>query len=1100
MSGGGNGPPLFSNAFKGQNEKSLKYNAAQKGSPIAVVYGTQRVPVNVIAGFGFETSGSSGKAGGKGGGKSSKKGGVQYSVNGAFALCQGPVAFTGSPYADDGVNRVWANGGVADAEDVALNYYTGEDGQAPDPVFESSSELVPILGYSGTAYATGTPLHLGSAPVLPNIQVEVTGFGSNTAGIDFPGEVRPDWIVIDMLCNSRYGVGVPIGDLDTAGAWGAGGTIEDWGRYCQALGIAMSVLMDRQQPAARWVEEIIEQSNAAIFETGGQIKIVPYGETALSGNGVAWYPALTPRYYLDDNDFLGWGGDSDPVLVSRNDPAQIANWINAEYENAEGEFNKEVIPVFDQSAIDAYGLNVEASYMTSCITNTTSAQWSAQLRLDRGLQVRDTYQFKLGWRHALLEPMDVVALSDARLGLSSLPVRITEIAEDENGELAVTAEELGSTEAAVRGTVGRDGLPRSGQPPLYDRGIRSGTPLYDPLALPGDANEPIIFEPPVELTSGINEAWIVATGGINWGGCRVWISTDNTTYAHAATLHSGGRTGSLTATLPSASDPDPANTLAVDLFECNGELLSATRADADNYVTLCYVGGELLSYETATLTAPSAYDLTYLRRGAYGTPIGAHGAGARFARVGPNDNASIWRYRYPTNFIGQSVYVKLQSFNTFGNKLQDLAELSPHTYTLSGAGSTTGWIRVADSITAAVDLDFEHDRYYSAGSVGSLPGIITVSRASSGYAEFNSGHWASFAANTARRTDKGLLVEGVRTNWIQNNAMIGAVGGTPGTDPNRWVVEMTAPVAKTIIATGTTLGIDYIDYRFAGTAPAPGYFAFYYDSANLSTPAEAGQAWVLSWFDAIIAGSFAGVGTARLQQFDSGGGLLVNTDAAVPIPTGSLVRRTSAGTLTAPTTAFVRALIFYSYAAGPIDVTLRIGWPQLEQAAFASSPIRTTNAVATRAADIVTLIAPPGIGSEYTIFGKATPAAPSSYGAQRIAAIHGAASDSWSAGRELGNAVAVLSAGGTSATLTGGAMLGAGAQIAAAYRIADQALVLNGGAAATGASALAPAGLNTVAIGHGAAGAAPWGGYIERVAIWPGTRVSDAGLHALTEP
>ena len=89
MSGGGNGPPLFSNAFKGQNVKSLKYNAAQKGIPIAVVYGTQRLPINVIAGFGFVTSGSSGKSGGKGGAKSSKKGGAQYSVNGAFALVPG---------------------------------------------------------------------------------------------------------------------------------------------------------------------------------------------------------------------------------------------------------------------------------------------------------------------------------------------------------------------------------------------------------------------------------------------------------------------------------------------------------------------------------------------------------------------------------------------------------------------------------------------------------------------------------------------------------------------------------------------------------------------------------------------------------------------------------------------------------------------------------------------------------------------------------------------------------------------------------------------------------------------------------------------------
>ena len=195
-----------------------------------------------------------------------------------------------------------------------------------------------------------------------------------------------------MLTNSRYGVGVPIGDLDTGGAWGGGGTIEDWGRYCQALGIAMSIAMDRQQPAARWVEEICEQSNAAIFEAGGQIKIVPYGETPLDGNGTTWGPVLTARYDLDDDDFLVSGGDSDPVLLSRNDPAQIANWINCRIRKRRGRVQqRNLAGVRSERSIDAYGLNVEPSYMTSCITNSTSAQWSAQLQLDRGLMVRDRY-------------------------------------------------------------------------------------------------------------------------------------------------------------------------------------------------------------------------------------------------------------------------------------------------------------------------------------------------------------------------------------------------------------------------------------------------------------------------------------------------------------------------------------------------------------------------------------------------------------------------------------------------------------------------------------------------------------------------------------
>jgi hypothetical protein len=38
--------------------------------------------------------------------------------------------------------------------------------------------------------------------------------------------------------------------------------------------------------------------------------------------------------------------------------------------------------------------------------------------------------------------MDIVLITDIALGLDAAPVRVTEIAEDENGELTVTAEEI----------------------------------------------------------------------------------------------------------------------------------------------------------------------------------------------------------------------------------------------------------------------------------------------------------------------------------------------------------------------------------------------------------------------------------------------------------------------------------------------------------------------------------------------------------------------------------------------------------------------------------------------------------------------------------
>jgi hypothetical protein len=675
--GKGGGPHPFTNAFASPKVDSLRYNTAQYGSPVTHVYGTQRITVNVIDGFGFSKSGSGGgggKSGGKGGAsKSSKKGGPQYSVNVAFAVCQGPVAFTGSPHGFSGSNRVWSNGGVAGSNAVGLNYYVGNDGQSSDPVFLSSSAETPVLGYSGTAVVTGTPMQLGSSPALPNLQFEVTGFGVGNAGGSFPADTRPDYIVIDALTNDRYGADFPIAHLDCAGGFGLGGSLADWGVYCQAAGLAMSYVMDRQQPMARWIEEIVEQTTSAIFWSGTRLKIVPYADTAISGYGASWTPVLTAQYTLTDTDLIDFGGGSDPVVVTRDDPSQKPNWLGYEFDDGENyAYNKKSDAVFSQNDIDIYGLNPAPPWQATGFTNQTTAKAAAQIRLDRILSIRNTYKFRLGWRYSLLEPMDIVALSDTALGISANAVRIIAIEEDDNGELTITAEDLSGAATVV-----------------YPVQTGSGTPLYDPGIAPGSTNPPIIFEPPPSLSGGQLEAWIIATGGPDWGGCEVWISTDGSTYARAGTIIAGARQGTLTATLPSHADPDSSNTLAVDLSMSQGQLLSGTLADADNFVTLCYVGGELISYETATLTSSYHYNLTYLRRGAYGTPIASHAAGAAFARVAGNEPA--FRYSYPSNFIGQTIYVKLPAFNIFGQQFEDLAGLTASTYTLTGAGATASF-------------------------------------------------------------------------------------------------------------------------------------------------------------------------------------------------------------------------------------------------------------------------------------------------------------------------------------------------------------------------------------------------------------------------
>jgi len=130
------------------------------------------------------------------------------------------------------------------------------------------------------------------------------------------------------------------------------------------------------------------------------------------------------------------------VVLTRSDPAQATNWLSVEYMDADNSYNPQIIAAFDQGTIDLYGLRTEPSIQAHEFTNPTSATVSAQLMLQRRLYVRNTYKFKLGVSYALLEPMDIVLITDSTLGLDAAPVRITQIEEDDNGELTVTAEEI----------------------------------------------------------------------------------------------------------------------------------------------------------------------------------------------------------------------------------------------------------------------------------------------------------------------------------------------------------------------------------------------------------------------------------------------------------------------------------------------------------------------------------------------------------------------------------------------------------------------------------------------------------------------------------
>lgn len=249
----------------------------------------------------------------------------------------------------------------------------------------------------------------------------------------------------------------------------------------------------------------------------------------------------------------------------------------------------------------------------------------------------------------------------------------------------------------------------------------------------------------------------------------------------------------------------------------------------------------------------------------------------------------------------------------------------------------------------------------------SLDNRITFSRASTA-TFFNSSGVLSTAASGAARFDynpstlaaQGLLIEEQRTNSIRNNTMQGAVAGTPGTAPTNWVMPGAINgLTQEIVGVGTEKGVTYIDIRYSGTTSAASSHAVSFEAAN-QISASSGQTWSRSVFAKIVAGSKANLTNIfhNLQGRNAANTAFTETFSTdiAPSLTETFTRFSTASTLADANTAFARSQISFSYNNGvAIDITLRIGLPQLELGAFATSVIPTTTTALTRNADVASM-------------------------------------------------------------------------------------------------------------------------------------------------
>ena len=596
---------------------------AEYGASVPEILGTTRVSGNIIYYDDFTAiEHKEVQKAGKGGRSKHVNITYTYTVAAIIGLCEGEIS---------GIGKIWDGKDVYQypSDKINMTLFKGSENQQPW-AYTQGKHPEKALPYKGLAYVAGV-VDLGSSASFPSYNFEVKGKLLNTGdGVD----VNPADYIRYVLDKAG------LKDVEING-------LENYRQYCREHDLLISTPPDSaKQPARAVINDIIRLTNAAMFWSNDCYKIVVLDDRPQG----SWAPDKTPKYDITADDLIPLAGKA-LVQFERKDSASVYNNFPVEFMNRANGYERESVAYELKEDVADYGLRQAPSFSAKYIYTKARAVKIAEMLARKSKYERNRYTFQLPWTFCRLEVGDLVTITEPNSFLDKTVVRITGVTEKENGLLMFKAVGTppGDYEAAQYDVHEND------RPYIEMNGTASDT-------------VPVIFQPLADMTKDGLELWIAAKGKEqNWGGCSVYLSDDNEHYIHAGDINNSSRLGEV-----KAYSEDKIK------VSCNSQLLSGKPEDAERGNTLCWVGGECLSYTTATLQGDGNYLLSGLVRGQYNTAKRSHASGESFVRL---DNYLL-KIPFSKNDIGKTVYLKFISKNIFGAGEQDLADVKAYEYRL----------------------------------------------------------------------------------------------------------------------------------------------------------------------------------------------------------------------------------------------------------------------------------------------------------------------------------------------------------------------------------------------------------------------------------
>lgn len=671
------------------NDRSVP--KATYGVPIPKVYGTALVPSNMIWGIPRVEQKSGGK--GFGGGK----GGASYKYFGSFAMlfCLGPVV---------GISRMWANGRIVmdlrsnpDAPPSTRNdppsspsngdkytvgtsptgewtgqtgliaewqtakwyfypaattslaisnrwkqywrFYTGSSSQSPDPLIQAKEGAARTPAYRGYCYGVAEGLPLNDDPNglfdfgsnFPSIKVEVVTKGTvDGSGFISAQEVEIYEIVQDV-CER---VKIPSNEIDVTAL--------------SSLGSIFGYTQDGQIAA----KQIISDLSSLFFfdiQDGKKLKFLPPNRS-LSGSIAA--KDLGTRVFGSDRP--------NTYALLREDITQLPYEINLVYFDQQRNLLENTV-----TGRYSQGNNVNVSTVNIPITISQS---KAQSAINRAIQLAWIRRKK--YEKLLLPPKYLHLQVGDRIQIQF---------SDRTDDLVISQIQTGANGIREVTAYFYSGIGQS----YTQVAVSNNIPAFSPLRNEGSTVFYLLDINLVQDGDPDNGLYVAARGSTQfWNKYALFASRDGgANYGQLLSATGATTMGVVASALGNftGSGVDSTNTISVVLE--SGSLISPTG--------LFLLGDEILSANTATLTAVNTYTLSNLIRGERGTEwaIATHGSNERFYLLGECDrltgnlsdlNTSI---DYKALTTGQALGdVSATSFTSTGKALKPYAPKSVSAY------------------------------------------------------------------------------------------------------------------------------------------------------------------------------------------------------------------------------------------------------------------------------------------------------------------------------------------------------------------------------------------------------------------------------------